>query len=98
MVDTSTCSIGAHLPLGSRRSWFCIPSRAPDPSTLDPCLDCGQPATKLPVGGAGQPNTSLCKACEYRPASGRHRRPRPGQRGRTRWGLAPAAPTDLNTS
>jgi hypothetical protein len=33
---------------------------------LGPCVDCGQPATKLLVGGAGQPDTSLCEACEYR--------------------------------
>jgi hypothetical protein len=33
---------------------------------LGGCVDCGQPATKLLVDGAGQPNTSLCEACEYR--------------------------------
>jgi hypothetical protein len=33
---------------------------------LGGCVDCGQPATKLLVGGAGQPDTSLCEACEYR--------------------------------
>ncbi|SRR6266545_3191396 len=33
---------------------------------LDGCVDCGQPATKLLVGGAAQPGTSLCEACEYR--------------------------------
>jgi hypothetical protein len=33
---------------------------------LGDCADCGQPATKLLVGGAGQPDTSLCEACEYR--------------------------------
>jgi hypothetical protein len=33
---------------------------------LGGCADCGQPATKLLVGGAGQPDTSLGEACEYR--------------------------------
>jgi hypothetical protein len=33
---------------------------------LGGCVDCGQPATKLLVGEAGQPGTSLCEACEYR--------------------------------
>jgi hypothetical protein len=33
---------------------------------LGGCVDCGQPATKLLVGGAGQPDISLCVACEYR--------------------------------
>ena len=28
--------------------------------------DCGQPATKLLAGGAGQPDTSLCEPCEHR--------------------------------
>lgn len=35
-------------------------------NTLGPCADCGQPATKLLVGGVGQPDTSLCAACEHR--------------------------------
>ena len=35
-------------------------------NTLGGCADCGQPATKLLVGGAGQPDNSLCEACEYR--------------------------------
>jgi hypothetical protein len=35
-------------------------------NTLGGCVDCGQPATKLLVGGAGQPDTSLCEACEHR--------------------------------
>ena len=33
---------------------------------LGGCADCGLPATKLLVGGAGQPDASLCEACEYR--------------------------------
>jgi hypothetical protein len=33
---------------------------------LGGCADCGQPATKLLVGGAGQPDTNLCEPCEYR--------------------------------
>ena len=33
---------------------------------LGGCADCGQPATKLLVGGAGQPDNSLCEPCEYR--------------------------------
>jgi hypothetical protein len=35
-------------------------------NTLGRCADCGHQATKLLVGGAGQPDTSLCAACEYR--------------------------------
>jgi hypothetical protein len=35
-------------------------------NTLGPCVDCDHPATKLLVGGAGQPDTSPCAACEYR--------------------------------
>ena len=35
-------------------------------NTLGGCADCGQPATKLLVDGAGQPDTSVCEACEYR--------------------------------
>jgi hypothetical protein len=33
---------------------------------LGGCADCGQPATKLLVGVAGQPDTSLCERCEHR--------------------------------
>jgi hypothetical protein len=33
---------------------------------LGSCADCAQPATKLLVGGAGQPETSLCEACNCR--------------------------------
>ena len=33
---------------------------------LGGCADCGQPAATLLVGGVGQPDTSLCAACEYR--------------------------------
>jgi hypothetical protein len=33
---------------------------------LGACADCGEPATKLLVGGAGQPDVSLCESCEYR--------------------------------
>ena len=35
---------------------------------LGRCADCGHQATKLLVGGAGQPDTSLCAACAYRPS------------------------------
>jgi hypothetical protein len=31
---------------------------------LGGCADCGQSATKLLVGGAGQPDTSQCEPCE----------------------------------
>jgi len=48
---------------------------------LGDCADCGQPATKLLVGGAGQPDISLCEACEYRRLPGRGRRPRLRQPG-----------------
>jgi hypothetical protein len=33
---------------------------------LGDCADCGQPACKLLVGGAGQPDLRLCEACQYR--------------------------------
>ena len=33
---------------------------------LGACIDCGEPASKLLVGGAGQPDTSSCERCEYR--------------------------------
>lgn len=33
---------------------------------LGNCVGCGQPATKLLVGGAGQPDVSLCERCEHR--------------------------------
>jgi hypothetical protein len=33
---------------------------------LGGCADCGLPATRLLVSGAGQRDTSLCEACEYR--------------------------------
>ena len=33
---------------------------------LGRCADCGHQATKLLVDGAGQPDTSLSAACEYR--------------------------------
>jgi hypothetical protein len=33
---------------------------------LGQCADCAQPASKLLVGGAGRPDTSLCERCEYR--------------------------------
>jgi hypothetical protein len=35
-------------------------------STLDPCVDSGRPATKLLVGGVGEPDASRCEAGEYR--------------------------------
>ena len=35
-------------------------------NTLGRCADCGHQATKLLVGGAGQPDTSLCAACAHR--------------------------------
>jgi hypothetical protein len=56
---------------------------------LGGCVDCGLPATKLVVGGAGQPDTSLCEACEYRrhlaAAGGRD----PANEERARWGQPP---------
>jgi hypothetical protein len=33
---------------------------------LGGCIDCGLPACKLLVGGAGQQDVSLCERCEYR--------------------------------
>ena len=35
-------------------------------NALGGCADYAQPATKLLVGGAGQPETSLCEACNCR--------------------------------
>jgi hypothetical protein len=35
-------------------------------NTLGRCADCGHQATRLLVGGAGQPDTSLCEAYEHR--------------------------------
>jgi hypothetical protein len=62
---------------------------------LGSCADCGQPATKLLVGGAGQPDTSLCAACE-------HRRYLPTAGGRdlvneerARWGQPPIPRPEL---
>ena len=62
---------------------------------LGQCVDCGQPATKLLVGGAGQPDTSLCERCEYRrylaATGGRDY----ANEQRMRWGLAPIPRPDL---
>jgi hypothetical protein len=58
-------------------------------NTLGGCVDCGQPATKLLVGGAGQPDTSLC-GLRVPPPSSRRRWPRPGQQERARWGQRPS--------
>jgi hypothetical protein len=62
---------------------------------LGGCADCDQPATKLVVGGAGQPDTSLCEACEYR----RHRAAAGGRdlanEERARWGQPPIPRPEL---
>jgi hypothetical protein len=51
---------------------------------LGACVDCGQPACKLLVGGAGQPDLSLCERCEY------------ANEQRVRWGLEPIPRPDLD--
>ena len=62
---------------------------------LGGCADCGLPATKLLVGGAGQPDTSLCAACEYRrylaDTGGRDL----ANEERTRWGQPPIPRPEL---
>jgi hypothetical protein len=64
-------------------------------NTLGPCRDGGQPATKLLVGGAGQPDTSLCEACEYRrylvATGGRDL----ANEERARWGQPPISRPEL---
>jgi hypothetical protein len=62
---------------------------------LGDCGDCGQPACKLLVGGAGQPDTGLCERCEYRrylAASGGRDY---ANEQRVRWGLAPIPRPEL---
>ena len=56
--------IRKHRSSGWRRSGVCSRSAV----CLGRCADCGHQATRLLVGGAGQPDTSLCAACEYRPS------------------------------
>jgi hypothetical protein len=62
---------------------------------LGGCVGCGQPATKLLIGGAGQPDTSLCEACEYRrylaATGGRD----PANEERARWGQPPIPRPEL---
>ncbi len=62
---------------------------------LGGCVDCGQPGTRLLVGGAGQSDTSLCEACEYRryPAAtgGRDL----ANEERARWGQPPIPRPEL---
>ena len=76
--DDHHCRHTAFVPAGSIlvpcRCLDCDPqsiqarlfSHALVENDLGSCVDCGQPATKLLVGGASQPDTSLCEACEYR--------------------------------
>jgi hypothetical protein len=67
-------------------------------TTLGPCVDCQGEATKLLVGGAGQPDLSLCAACEYRRyltvTGGRDL----ANEERARWGLAPQPRPDLDST
>jgi hypothetical protein len=62
---------------------------------LGSCVDCGQPACKLLVGGAGQPDLSLCERCEYRrylaATGGRDY----ANEQRIRWGLPPIPRPEL---
>jgi hypothetical protein len=64
-------------------------SRALVENDLGGCVDCGQPATKLVVGGAGQPDTSLCEACEYRRCLAATGGRDPANEDRARWGQPP---------
>jgi hypothetical protein len=65
-------------------------------ATLGPCVDCGQPACKLLVGGAGQPDLALCEGCEYR----RYLQVTGGRdlanQERARWGLPPLPRPELS--
>jgi hypothetical protein len=65
---------------------------------LGDCADCGQPACKLLVGGAGQPDLALCPACEYR----RYLQATGGRdlanEERARWGQALLPRPNLHTS
>jgi hypothetical protein len=58
-------------------------------NALGPCVDCGQPATTLLVGGAGQPDTSLCATCEYRRYLGATGGRDLANEERARWGQPP---------
>jgi hypothetical protein len=76
--DGRHCRHTGHVPAGSIlaacRCLDCDPepiqarlfNQALVQNDLGGCVDSGQLATKLLVGGAGQPDTSLCERCEYR--------------------------------
>jgi hypothetical protein len=62
---------------------------------LGGCVDCGRPATKLLVGGAGQLDTSLCEACEYRRYLAAEMTARGGRDPGDRWGQPPIPRPEL---
>jgi hypothetical protein len=73
-------------------------SHALGENDLGDCTDCGQPATKLLVGGGGQPDVSLCERCEFRrylaATGGRDY----ANEQRARWGLPLVPRPDLDPS
>jgi hypothetical protein len=62
---------------------------------LGGCVGCGQPATKLLVGGAAQRDTSLCEACEYRRYLGATGGRDLANEERARWGQPPIPRPEL---
>jgi hypothetical protein len=72
------CRHTGYVPAGTILALYRCPDCDPQPiqtrlfghalveNDLGGCVDCGQPATELLVGGVAQPDTSLCEACEYR--------------------------------
>jgi hypothetical protein len=62
---------------------------------LGSCVNCQADATKLLVGGAGQPDTSLCAACEYRRYLARTGGRDYANEERARWGQPPIPRPEL---
>jgi hypothetical protein len=72
--DDRRCRHSGDVPAGTILAPCCCLDCDPEPilarlfshalveADLGGGVDCGQPATKLLVGGAGQPDTSLCEA------------------------------------
>jgi hypothetical protein len=105
--DGRHCRHRGYIPVGmllaSCRCLDCDPqpiqarlfSHALVENDLGPCVDCQGEATKLLVGGAGQPDLSLCAACEFRRyvavTGGRDL----ANEERARWGLSPLPRPEL---